>query len=80
LDDVVDELGLLVVIAETELLHAAKAHDDVVQSPQKVEGQKAITGIAQDLGQVGDFHRASLVCSSAAADAAIARLTRANRW
>ena len=57
LHDFVDELGLLVVAAEAELLHAAKAHDDVVQAPQKVEGKKAVAGIAHALGDVVDARR-----------------------
>ena len=63
LHDVVDEFGLLVVVAEAELLHAAKAHDDVVEAPQKVEGQKAVTGIAQIWREVVDTHRENLFCS-----------------
>jgi hypothetical protein len=60
LQDIVDELGLLIVVAEAELLYAAKAHDDVVEAPQKVEGQKAVTCPAQLGCDVVDTHRENL--------------------
>ena len=63
LHDFVDVLGLLVVPAEVQFAHAAEAHDHIVEAPQKVEGKKAVTGIAQLLGQVVDLVARTILIS-----------------
>ena len=47
LEHMVHELGLLIVAAEAELLHAAEADDDVVEAPEKIDGQEDVAGVAE---------------------------------
>jgi hypothetical protein len=59
-EQLVEKLGLLVLVGEAELLDAAESQDDLVESPEEIERQEPVAGLAEVFGELVDVHGAGI--------------------